>query len=387
MSLRFARAALAMPRSGIREIMEMSSKIPNCIHLEVGQPDLPPPAAAIAVAQQKVPNHTQYISSFGLPALRESVARYFQRRTGVPTTSENIIITQGGVLSCMTSFMATLDPGDEVLVSDPGWPDYYMGIQLAHAVPVFYSLPLARAFLPDIRELERLVTPRTKMLIVNSPCNPTGQVLPTKVLGELMDFARAHNLFVLSDEIYSEIVFEGATAPSALQHDASERVIVVSGMSKNYSMTGFRVGFTRASPEYIQLAGKLQEPVVSCGVGFAQAAAAAALDGPQDDVAAARERYRVRRDIAMEQLRAHGLHSYTPAGAFYVLVDISAAKMNARDFAIRLLREHHVAVAPGNTFGRNATHLIRVSFSTSDEHVREGMRRLCEFVTALSKGK
>ncbi len=133
-----------------------------------------------------------------------------------------------------------------------------------------------------------------------------------------------------------------------------------------------------------QMAGKLQEPMVSCGVGFAQAAAAAALDGPQHEVLAARERYRVRRDIAMDLLRKHGLYSYTPAGALYVLVDIAATKMNARDFAIRLLHEHHVAVAPGNTFGLKADKLIRLSFSTNDDHVREGVRRLCEFVTKVT---
>ena len=160
------------------------------------------------------------------------------------------------MLSCATAFFALLNPGDEVLLSDPGWPNYHMAASLAHAKSVFYPLLPQHNFLPRVQDLERLLSARTKLLLINSPSNPTGQVFPKQLLAEILDFARANELYVLSDEIYSDIVFDGPSAPSALPYDTDDRVILVSGMSKNYAMTGFRVGFTRASPEYIKVLGR-----------------------------------------------------------------------------------------------------------------------------------
>ncbi len=228
----------------------------------------------------------------------------------------------------------------------------------------------------------RYLTPRTKILLVCSPSNPTGQVHDPGLTEALVAFARRNDLWVVSDEIYSEIVFENP-APSVLSFDTDERCLVINGVSKTYAMTGYRIGFTRGRADYINVAAKLQEPFVSCGTGFSQLAAVAALEGPQDCVAQMCAAYRRRRDIALDVLREHGLYRYTPGGAFYVLVDISATAMDSRDFAIRLLKEKRVAVAPGSTFGRLSAGAVRVSVASRDEDVREGIKRICDFVEEL----
>ena len=195
---------------------------------------------------------------------------------------------------------------------------------------------------------------------------------------ELMALAQRHDLWVLSDEIYGQIVFD-QPHQSALPHDADGRAIVVSGMSKSYAMTGYRVGFTRATPEYIELATKLQEPFISCGTGFSQLASADALDGPQDDVDAMCRAYARRRDIALDVLREYDLYRYTPGGAIYLMIDISAAGMDSGEFAVRLLKEKRVAVAPGSTFGQMCRDHVRISIAASEEHIRRGVTTICEF--------
>ena len=376
----FAKLALEIPRSGIREIMALSAEMDNVIHLEVGQPDFPtPPHIAEATCRHVREGQTKYIANAGVPELRAAVARYFEKKTGVPTNAENILVTQGAVMSVATACLALLDAGDEVLLPDPGWPNYRMAVSLLHGQPVFYNLRPEDQFLPSLAELESLVTPKTKLLLTCNPSNPTGQVTPPELMEGLMDFARRHDLYVLSDEIYGEVVFDHEHT-SALSYDTDERALIVTGMSKTYAMTGYRVGFTRARRDYIELATKLQEPIVSCGVGFAQLAAAEGLEGPQDSVRKMREAYKSRRDAALEVLREYDLYRYTPGGAFYLLVDISSTGMDSRDFALKLLAEKQVAVAPGKTFGQMCRDHIRISIAATEDDVREGLRRICTMI-------
>lgn len=385
----FAHIPVAIPRSGIREIMDVAAlaeKDGPLIHLEVGQPDFAtPPHILEATIKALRDGQTRYISNGGMPALREAAARAFVRRTGVPTTAENIVVTTGAILSLTTAFFTLLEAGDEVLVPDPGWPNYTTALTLARAVPVPYRLE-APLFLPDLANLESLVTPRTRLLIVCSPSNPTGQVHDEAMTEALVAFARKHDLWVVSDEIYSEIVFDGV-APSVLKYDTDERCIVVHGVSKSYSMTGYRIGFSRASVAYTKIAAKMQEPLVSCGTGFSQIGAIAALDGPQECVAEMTAAYKRRRDIALEVLRARGLYRYTPGGAFYVMVDVEATGMDSHDVALALIREKRVAVAPGSTFGRLSASQVRVSVASKDEDVREGVTRICDFVEERAAGR
>ena len=377
----YAAAPAGIPRSGIREIMDLAWATPGVIHLEVGQPDFDtPPHVVEAACRAAREGHTRYVPNAGIDPLRAAAARYVEGRTGVPTTPEHIVVTQGAVLGVATALLSLLDPGDEVLLPDPGWPNYAMAAPLFHGSSVFYELRPERRFLPDPEQVESLITPRTKLLLLCSPSNPTGQVHGRELTEALMEMARRHDLWVLADEIYSEIVFDGADHVSCASHDPDERVILVTGMSKSYAMTGFRVGFTRARPDYIEMASKLQEPLVSCGVAFAQMAAVEALEGPQDFVLEMRAAYQRRRDLALQVLREHGLYRYTPGGAFYLLVDISASGMASRDFCLELIERHKVAVAPGDTFGRVCADHVRISIASPEENIREGVTRICRMV-------
>ena len=376
----FARVASQIPRSGIREIMDLAWRTENVIHLEVGQPDFDTPAHIVEATCRHVrQGHTKYVPNAGTDALRAAVARYFERKTGVATGPEHILVTPGAVMSVATAFMTILDPDDEILLPDPGWPNYAMAVSLVHGRAVCYNLRPESDFLPDLEELERLVAPRTKMMLLCTPSNPTGQVYDADLMRDLMDFARRRDLYVLSDEIYGEIVFDQEHA-SALSHDSDGRSLIVAGMSKSFAMTGYRIGFTRGRPDYIELATKLQEPLVSCSAGFSQMASADGLDGPFDCVEEMRLAYRRRRDVAVEVLRHYDLYRYTPGGAFYLLIDISSTGMDSRDFALKLIADKKVAVAPGNTFGQMCRNHVRISIASTEENLREGLKRLCEMI-------
>ncbi len=381
----FARIPSQIPRSGIREIMGLSAEMEDVIHLEVGQPDFPTPAHIVEATCRYVrEGHTKYVANSGVTELRAAAARYFARKTGVQTDVEHILVTPGAVMSVATCFLAILDPDDEILLPDPGWPNYHMAASLVHARSVFYPLRPERQFLPTIEDLEALVTDRTKLLLICTPSNPTGQVYDAALMAGLMDFARRRDIYVLSDEIYGEIVFDRDHV-SALPYDSDERTIIINGMSKAFAMTGFRVGFSRARPEYVELATKLQEPFVSCGVGFAQLAAAEGLDGPQECVESMRVEYKQRRDVALEVLREYDLFRYAPGGAFYLLIDISATGMDSRDFALELLEKERVAVAPGNTFGAMCADHVRISIASTPANIREGVTRICRMIRAKSQ--
>ena len=364
--------------------MAMSAEMEDVIHLEVGQPDFDTPQNIVdATVEAARAGNTKYIANAGITQLRQAAANYFQTKTGVKTTVDNILVTQGAVMSVATAFLALLEPGDEVLLPDPGWPNYMMAVSLLNGEPVYYSLRPEADFLPSIEDLEELVTPRTKLILLCTPSNPTGQVYDEQTMSELVDFARRHDLYLLSDEIYGETVFDKPHS-SALSFDTDDRTLIVTGMSKTYAMTGYRVGFTRGSKEYVDLATKLQEPIVSCGVGFAQMAAIEALNGPQEEVKAMCAAYKSRRDAAIEVLKEHNLYRYTPGGAFYLLVDISSTGMDSRDFAIKLLKEKGVAVAPGNTFGELCRGHVRISIASDEANVREGLKRICLLIKELS---
>ena len=380
----FATVPSQIPRSGIREIMDLAWGVPDVIHLEVGQPDFDTPEHIVeATCRYAREGHTRYVPNGGVTELRQAAARHIQKRTGVTTGPEHILVTQGAVLSMASAFLGLLEPGEQVLLPDPGWPNYTMSAALLGGVPVHYGLLPDRQFQPDLDQIESLITDKTKILLVCNPSNPTGQVLARDMVEGLVALARRHDLYVVADEIYSDIVFDREHV-STLPFDEDGRVIHITGMSKSYAMTGYRIGFTRGRPDYIELASKLQEPLVSCGVGFAQMAAVEALEGPQDCVARMRDAYRERRDAALEVLRQYDLYRYSPGGAFYLLVDISAAGIPSHDFAVRLVEEKKVAVAPGSTFGEVCADHVRISIAAPVDSIREGLTRICEMVRELA---
>jgi len=248
-----------------------------------------------------------------------------------------------------------------------------------------YPLHIENAFVPRIEDLERLVTPRTRILILNSPSNPTGAVFPREVVASLMQFAARYDLWVLADEVYEEIVFDDAHI-SPFPVDPA-RTVSLNSFSKTYSMTGWRVGYaSTGNAELAQVMAKIQEPQISSVPGPAQKAAEAALLGPQDCVAQMRDAYRERRDAVVALLRSRDLFSYEPRGAFYLMLDISRSGLDGRTFALRLLDEEKVAVAPGTAFGDVARSQVRISLATEPSVLLEGVDRTCRMIARIAAG-
>ncbi|MGE5619498.1 MAG: pyridoxal phosphate-dependent aminotransferase [Sphingomonadaceae bacterium] len=373
----FAKGPVAMRHSGIREIMNLTAGVPDVIHMEVGQPDFPTPEHVVAAAAQAGRDgYTRYTPSAGFLSLRELVAAKLQRVNHFTVSPENINVTAGGVNAIALTLRALVEAGDEVLLPDPAWPNYEMMMSVIGCVPVRYPLDPSTGFLPDFAAMEKLVTSRTKVVLMNTPTNPTGTVFPKQVVQDMVRFVERHDLWLLSDEAYDEIVYEGEHFSAAPFNP--ERVASVYTLSKTYAMCGWRVGYVAAPRELSELINKLIEPDVSSASSISQKAAEAALAGPQDCVRAMCDSYRERRDMAMQILATHDLLISKPQGAFYILVDITRSGLDSYTFAERLAVEHKVAVAPGATFGPAGEKWVRVSLCTERSALTEGLRRLCE---------
>ncbi len=371
--------AQAIPRSGIREIMQVANAMADVIHLEVGEPSFgTPPHILEGAFEAATAGATRYTSNYGIPPLRQAIADRYAAKWGRDVSPEQVLVSHGGVNAIAATTYAIIEPGDEVLVPDPGWPNYVSIVSLIRGVPVRYPMRAEDGYRPDPVEIAKLITSRTKILILCNPGNPTGAVWDAETVKAMVELAKKHDLYIISDEIYEELVFDGEHVPAS-RFDEDGRVISVSGFSKTYAMTGWRLGWAIGSPELILLAGKLQEPMISCTSSVSQSAGLVALTGPQGDVDHMRAAYRRRRDIAVSILEPAGLLPVTPRGAFYAMVDLRRVGKPSRDIAFGLLEEEHVACAPGGTFGAVAEGFIRISLASSDEDVTHGCRRIVAY--------
>jgi aspartate aminotransferase len=375
---RLAEHALRMPRSGIREVMDLAWSLPDpVIGLHVGEPSFATPEHVLDGARRALDRgETRYVANAGIPALREAIARKVAARNGLRAQPEQVVVSAGGMQALYVALSATLTAGAEVLVPDPGWPNFAMAVQLLQARPVGYPLRPEAGFLPDVAELDGLVTERTCALLVNFPSNPLGAVLPAELAEALCRFADRHDLWVISDECYDEILF-GAEQVSPARWDDQQRVISCFSFSKTYAMTGMRVGYLVAPETLAATAAKMQEPMIACVNAPAQRAALAALEGPQDFVALMRRTYHERRDAAAAQLDRAGVGYLLPRGAFYMWIDVrDRCGGDVKAWSLELLRQRHVAVAPGTTFGARGEGWVRVSLATETEDLLEGLKRL-----------
>ncbi len=364
--------------SGIREIANEALRTPGAIRLDVGQPDFPTPQHIKDAGKRAIDeNMTFYTHTQGLLSLREKLVDKLARVNGITTTPERIACAPGGVGAIAAMFAAVLEPGDEVLLPDPGWPNCRMMLPWLGARGVYYPCPPAGRFQPDLEALAALVTPRTKILVVNSPNNPTGAVYPVATISAMIDLAQRHNLWLLSDECYDQIMLDGTWTSPAPE---DPRIATVFTFSKTYAMTGWRLGYLAGSPELIDTATKVLESNSSCVSTITQVAAEGALDGPQDCVTEMVAAYRRRRDFVVDILEEAELLIAKPTGAFYIMADVSPAGLPSRDLAFTLLRDRGVSVAPGPAFGRVAGQAVRISLASSDSDLREGVGRLAEFV-------
>ena len=377
-----ASRALSMPRSAIREIMSLAAGREDVIHMEIGEPDFSTPDHIITGAFEAAQRgFTKYTPNPGMATLREAIAAHACSRTGTKIGAQRVVITTGAVGGLFCALMSVADAGDEVLIPDPGWPNYDSITHLAGAKSVKFVLLPEFGFVPDFDTIEEMVTERTKVIIMNTPGNPTGAVLPVEVMKRLADFAKRHGIYVISDEIYEDIIFEGEHV-SAARFGLDDQLFLVSGASKTYAMTGWRLGYVICPENLAPVAAALQEPVASCASSVSQKAYEVALAGPRDCIGQFWEIYRRRRDILLEVLGNTGLLPVVPAGAFYALVDITDrhATQGSLAFARRLLQERNVAVVPGITFGPSCDRYVRVAFTTHDDSLRQGLTVLRDFI-------
>jgi aspartate/methionine/tyrosine aminotransferase len=359
----------------------------SVIHLEIGEPDFDTPANVREAAKRALDaGETHYAPFPGLPALRQAIAADSLPRRGFAPDPANVFVTVGGKGVMFYAILALVDPGDEVIVPDPGFPIYESVTRFVGGVPVPIPIRQENQFRLDPAELAALVTPRTKLIVINSPANPTGGVLTAEDLRAIADVAIEHDLAVLSDEIYSRILYDGATHTSiAALSGMRERTIVLDGFSKTWAMTGWRLGYAIVPSSLAHGFGRLIINSVSGATTFAQIGALEAISGPQHEVDAMVEEFRSRRDLVVDGLRAlPGVTCLRPVGAFYVFPEISAMGVSGDELAERLLNEAGVSVLAGTAFGTLGANHIRLSYANSRENLSEALRRMRPVVESLA---
>ena len=357
----------------------------DVIHLEVGEPDFDTPDNVRAAAQRALDaGWTHYGPFLGLPALREAIAADATRRKGFPVSADRVVVTPGAKPIMFYAMFALINPGDEVIVPDPGFPIYESMARFAGGVPVPLPIRMRNGFGVDVDELESLVTARTRLLVLNSPANPTGGVLPRAAIERIAEIALRHDLTVLADEIYGRIVYDGEHVSIASLAGMAERTILLDGFSKTYAMTGWRLGYGILPEPLLTPFGRLIINSVSCTSSFSQIAAAEALNGPQDAVDAMIAEFRARRDLVVDGLNAiPGIRCLRPEGAFYVFPDVSGTGLSGSELAERLLREVGVSVLAGTAFGGTGSDHIRISYANSQERIRAALERIRTVVEPL----
>ncbi|MXZ06589.1 MAG: pyridoxal phosphate-dependent aminotransferase [Acidimicrobiia bacterium] len=370
----------SLPRSGIREIMELAWTVPDVIHLEVGEPNFDTPAHVVEAAHRAARDgFTRYTPNAGIPELREVLAEKVRNRNHIEAEADRIVVTPGAVVGIYSTLAAAAEAGSEMLLSDPAWPNYQLMTRLLGVNSVRYPLAEEDDFIPNAARIEPHITDRTKVLLLNSPGNPTGATTPKEALMELMELAKTYDLWVLSDEVYDEIWFDSPHV-SAGPFDPDGRVVTFFSFSKTYAMTGWRVGYLVAPPALAESVIKAQEPISSCVNAPAQKAAVEAITGPQEMVAEMRNAYRRRRDLVVELLEKEGIAHVRPTGAFYLMAEVSRSGLSGYDFARRLVLERGVAVVPGNTFGPTGDKYVRLSLATATDPLIEGVTRLAQAI-------
>ena len=374
---RLASHILTVPGSGIRRIHEIALRLENVISLAVGEPDVAvAPHIAAAAKRAWDDDETNYTANGGIPALREAIVRKLARDNRVQVDTEQVWVTIGATQALHQAMAITLDPGDEVLLPDPGYTTFTMNARMLDAVPVPYPLHPDAGFLPDVSELERLVTPRTRVLILNSPSNPLGTVIPEALQRELLAFAERHDLWIISDEVYEAFTW-GEPHVSIASLDEGDRVFSVFSLSKTYAMTGIRIGYLVTPIGMADTMRTVQEAAISCAPQPGQYAALAAIEGPQDAVEEARMHYLENLTAAAALLEGRGIRYLVPGGTFYLWIDLGyATGGDVAGWAEGFLLEQRVSIAPGSAFGRSGEGWIRVNLATSKTELLEGLGRL-----------
>ena len=354
----------------------------DVIHLEIGEPDFDSPANVVAAGSDALRNgFTHYTPSPGYTDLRDRIAEEISSTRGISVTGDNVVVTPGGKPIMFFVIMALVDEGDEVLYPNPGFPIYESMIEFVGGVPVPMQLHESTGFNVDVDRVAESITERTKLMIVNSPNNPCGSIVPEGDLERLADLAREHDITVLSDEIYSRFLYEGEHHSISSYPAMRERTIILDGFSKTYAMTGWRIGYGVMPVELVEPISRLVTNSVSCTASFTQMAALEALNGPQDTTMRMVSEFKRRRDAIVEGLNdIPGISCRMPLGAFYVFPSVEGTGMTSRQFADSLLPEAGVACLAGESFGRYGEGYVRFSFANSIENIEKALQRIDKFV-------
>ena len=381
-----------LPKSGIRAFFDIVAQRKDVISLGVGEPDFDTPWHVSRAAVTALENgQTHYTSNLGTPELRQSIAAYLKRRFNAPYDwRRQILVTVGVSEAIDLAIRAVTSPGDEILYHEPCFVSYAATIRLAHGTPVAVETRVEDAFRLTVADLERKVTPRTKALLLNFPCNPTGATLTRADMKAIAKFVLKHDLLLLADEVYSELIYppKGSVARPmsfASMPELKDHLILLNGFSKSWAMTGYRLGYACGPHDVVDAMMKIHQYGIMSAPTLSQAAGVEAMDHGDEDVARMRAEYRRRRDFLVAALNAAGLKTLLPAGAFYLFTDITSTGLTSQEFAVRLLEEKSVACVPGSAFGSCGEGFVRLSYATSYEKIQEAAARIAAFAKGLKK--
>ena len=362
---------------------ELKAQGVDVINLSVGEPDFNTPQHIKDAAKKAIDdNFSHYSPVPGYMDLRQAICAKLKNENGLDFTPEQIVVSNGAKQSICNTILALVNPGDEVILPAPYWVSYVEMVKLAEGKNVIVETGIEQDFKMTPAQLEAAITPKTKLLILCSPSNPTGSVYSREELEALASVLERHpQVFVISDEIYEHINYVGAHQSLAQFPSIRERIVIINGVSKGYAMTGWRIGYAAGPENVIRNMVKLQENVSACAATPCQVAAIEALEGPQDHLKYMVEQYRLRRDYVMRRIsEIPGLSCHAPAGTFYAFIDISQLGMPCEEFAMKLLEERQVVVVPGTAFGEFGEGYIRLSYATSMQCLEQGLHELEEFV-------
>ena len=388
LSDKISKRTASLKPSGIRRFFDIANEMDNVISLGVGEPDFKTP---YAIRRKGIENleegRTGYSANAGMMELRNAITRFLQRKYELSyDPAKEILVTVGGSEAIDLGIRAFVDPGDEVLIPEPSFVCYSPIVTLTCGIPVPIVTKEEDHFRLTPEALEGAITDKTKMLILPYPNNPTGAVMKKEHLEAIAEVILRHDLIVLSDEIYSELTYNGKHVSIASIPGMKERTILVNGFSKAFSMTGWRLGYAAAPKEAISQMTKIHQYAVMCAPTTSQYAAIEALDHCDENIEEMRNEYNMRRRLTVNGFNEIGLHTFEPEGAFYVFPSIQSTGLSSEEFCEKLLYAKRVAVVPGNAFGESGEGFIRVSYSYSVKHLLEAIKRIGEFVQELKEG-
>ena len=376
--------AESVPMSGIRVIFDLIAGRDDIFHLEIGESDFPTPAHVVEAAVSSARAGSGYTDTSGVGTLRAAIADKLRRVNGFDVTPDQIIITQGGIQGVSLIMSTLVKPGYEILLPDPTWPHFEMLTRLHGAIPTPYPLDPANGFMPDPAQVESMITNRTGLLIINTPANPSGSVFSDGLVDAFVEVAARHDLPLLSDEVYDEIIFDGRSPANAFGKDP-ENVLGLYSFSKTYSMTGWRIGYVVAPKWLAPTLSRIQEPLVTCLPTMTQAAAEAAITGPQDIVGEMRRSYQHRRDLAVRLFKEGGIEVDVPGGGYFLMVPL-AEGVDSKQASLDLVN-WNVSTTFGTAYGQVASSYLRISLVSSVSDLEGGIGRIIDWYGATDGGR